>query len=82
MNFADRAPRPGVTFRANQRDGIWSVTKDHAFYGDYFSREQAIASACYGARAVEALGGEARVMAGGLPVAHHDLAIAPNEKSQ
>jgi len=70
MTFADRTPRPGVTFRTTLRAGVWSVTKDGAFYGDYFSRDQAIASACYGARAVEAIGGEVRVLAGEEVIAH------------
>lgn len=81
MNFADRTPRPGVTFRATLRAGIWSVTKNNVFYGDYFSRDQAIASACYGARAVEAIGGEARVLAGGELIAHRDQVVDPAGKA-
>jgi hypothetical protein len=58
---ADRAR--DCTFRAALRSGVWSVTKDHAFYGDYLSRAEALRGACSGARTVEALGGKARVLA-------------------
>jgi hypothetical protein len=55
------------------------VTKNNVFYGDYLSRAQAIRSACYGARAVEATGGEARVLVlpGDELIAHRDLSVAP-----
>ena len=59
---ADRTGRS--TFRAGLRSGVWSVTKNSHFYGDYLSRAEAIRSACHAARAVEALGGEAVVLAG------------------
>lgn len=81
MNLPGRTPRPGVTFHATLRSGVWSVTKDHVFYGDYFSRGQAIASACYGARAVEAIGGEACVLADGEVIAHRDHVVDPAEKA-
>ena len=68
---ADR-PRD-CTFRAALRSGVWSVTKDGAFYGDYLSRAEALRGACAGARAIEALGGTARVLAapGDTLVPHH-----------
>lgn len=50
------------TFRTQLRSGVWSVTKDDAFYGDYLSRREAVKGACAGARAVEALGGSAKVL--------------------
>jgi hypothetical protein len=50
------------TFTAAERQGVWAVTRDGVFYGDYLSREQAIASAQAGARAIEARGGAARVV--------------------
>jgi hypothetical protein len=81
MNLPDRTPRPGVTFRVTLRAGVWSVTKDHVFYGDYFSRDQAIASACYGARAAEATGGEVRVLSGEQLIAHRDQVADPGEKA-
>ena len=61
-------------FRAEFRAGVWSVTRDRVFYGDYLTREQALSSACSGARAVEARGGAARVIAppGETVVAHED----------
>lgn len=63
--------RPSIrTFTAAERNGQWSVTCDGVFYGDYNTRQQAVASAEAGARAVESRGGAARVLMGfGLPVA-------------
>jgi hypothetical protein len=68
-----------TTFRASLISGVWSVTKNNVFYGDYLDRTQAIRSACYGARAVEATGGQARVLLlpGDELIAHGDLAVAP-----
>ena len=53
------------------RSGVWSVTRDHAFYGDFLSRAEALGQACAAARAVEALGGTARVLAAGGTVIPH-----------
>lgn len=63
------------TFRIGLRSGVWTVTKDQVFYGDYHSQDQALKSACSGARAIEAKGGLARVLAPGetpVPYAEHD----------
>jgi hypothetical protein len=73
MTFINRGPNRDTTFRTNLRDGVWLVTKNHTFYGDYGSRNQAIASACYGARAVEARGGAACVLAGEEVIPHLDV---------
>jgi hypothetical protein len=70
MNLPDRTARPSVTFRTTLSGGVWSVSKGGVFYGDYFSRDQAIASACNGARAVEAMGGTALVLAGEQVIPH------------
>jgi hypothetical protein len=71
-------PSRDTTFRAQLAGALWSVTKNNVFYGDYFSRAQAVRSACNGARAVEASGGQARVLV--MPndelIAHHDVALA------
>lgn len=56
------APRSCV-FQLSQRSGVWSVSRDTAFYGDYLSRAEATDAACAAARTVETLGGEARVSA-------------------
>jgi hypothetical protein len=65
MNLVSRPPADLCrTFRTGRRGGVWFVTKDHAFYGDYLSHDQALESACYGARAVQAKGGSARVLDG------------------
>jgi hypothetical protein len=68
-----------TTFRAELRFGFWSVTKNNIFYGDYLDRAEAIRGACYGARAVEAAGGRARVLLlpGDVLISHYDSAIAP-----
>lgn len=62
------------TFRASLRSGVWSVTRDHVFYGDFLSRAEALRQACAAAVAVEALGGTARVLAppGETLVPHRD----------
>ena len=74
MSLARTAGRGGCTFRTGQRGGQWCVTRDQVFYGDYYSREQAIAAACFGARAAEAKGGSARVLDGPLEkVVPHQL---------
>src|SRR2546427_522572 len=63
LNFIARSPKRSCRFRIDQRSGVWVVTKNDTFYGDYLSRGQAIESACFGARAVEAQGGSAEVLA-------------------
>ncbi|HEX5378331.1 MAG TPA: hypothetical protein VFW47_07135 [Phenylobacterium sp.] len=63
------------TFRAALRGGLWQVTRDHVFHGDYESREAAIAGACEAARACEATGRAARVLGPGeAPIAHKAVA--------
>lgn len=76
MNLISRAPPRSCVFRASEVSGVWSVTKDGVFYGDYMTRDQAIRGACYGARAVEAVGGSAQVLAapGDQLVAHRERA--------
>lgn len=69
------ADRPGdCTFRVSVRSGVWSVTRDHVFYGDYLSRTEALRGACSAACSAEALGGTARVLAppGDTLIPHHD----------
>ncbi|MCR5879136.1 hypothetical protein [Phenylobacterium sp. J367] len=62
MSLLDARPRD-CTFRAILRSGVWSVTRDHVFYGDFLTRAEALRQACAAAIAVEALGGTARVLA-------------------
>lgn len=50
------------TFSVAEHGGVWSVTRDGAFYGDYHVQAQAIASARLGAQAVEQRGGSACVI--------------------
>lgn len=78
VNVITGGPR-SCTFRTGQRSGVWFVTKNDAFYGDYLSRSQAIEAACFGARSVEAKGGSARVvsMPGESPIAHQLAAANP-----
>jgi hypothetical protein len=56
--------QPSRIFRIQLQGGVWSVTKDHIFYGEYAPRSAAITGAREAARTVEALGGMARVVAG------------------
>jgi hypothetical protein len=69
------APTDGrtATFRLSQRVGVWQVTRDHSFWGDYLSRKAAQAGACAAARSFEALGGSARVLLlpGETQIPHH-----------
>ena len=65
------------TFTATERHGVWSVTRDGVFYGDYHSRDQAIASAHAGARAVEDRGGSARVVFAGQIVEPPATRVVP-----
>ena len=78
MSLAGRRPSHSV-FRAAQRAGVWSVTKDGEFYGDYMSRDQAIRGACNGAQAVEATGRQAKVLVGSGEevIAHRDHLMEP-----
>ena len=74
MSLVGRGASRDTNFRVRQRAGGWAVTKNEVFYGDYVSREQAIRSACYGARAVEATGGQAcvKVLPGEEVIAHRE----------
>ena len=75
MNLIARGPIRSCTFRVSERSGVWCVTKNDTFYGDYLSRSQATEAACFGARTVEAQGGTAMVhtMPGDVPVSHRTL---------
>jgi len=79
LNLIPRGPVRSYTFRAGERSGVWFVTKNDAFYGDYLSRGQAIEAACFGARTVEAKGGSARVLTspGDTLVGHQLVASSP-----
>lgn len=61
------------TFRTSQKGDLWRVTRHRAFYGEYRSRAQAVAAACFGAQAAEAHGLAARVLDGPAEavVPHH-----------
>lgn len=73
------APRT-CTFRVGQRGEVWYVTRERVFYGDYNTKAQAIAAACFGARAAEAQGAKAAVLDGpdGTAVPHK---LPPKKKS-
>ena len=75
MNLIARAPSRSCTFRTGERSGVWFVTKDQVFYGDYLTRGQAVEAACFGARTVEAQGGSAQVLEtpGDVVVPHQSL---------
>lgn len=61
VSLIARSGAKSCTFRTGQHSGVWFVTKDHAFYGDYLSRAQALAAARAGAEAMEAQGATAQV---------------------
>lgn len=65
------------TFRISVRGGVWQVTRDGGFYGDYLSRSEAVASACSAARSLEAAGAFARVLTqpGDVVIRHHDAKL-------
>lgn len=71
MNLIARSPSRRCTFRTGERSGVWFVTKDEVFYGDYLTRAQAVEAACFGARTVEAQGGSAQVLGSGDAVVPH-----------
>ena len=60
------------TFRASLRGGVWQVTRDYVFVGEYPSSAAAIEGALQAAVAYEAAGGRARVMGppGETPIPH------------
>ena len=80
MTLIGRTPIAPVTFRAFARQGAWCVTREGAFYGDFLTRAEALRCACFGARAVEARGGAARVLtgAGDAVVPHQDEKFTTN----
>ncbi|THD75269.1 MAG: hypothetical protein E7812_17090 [Phenylobacterium sp.] len=63
MSFNDGTPVRSSVFRLGQRGKTWFITRDNVFYGDYASRDQAVNAASFAARAVEARGGVAQVLA-------------------
>jgi hypothetical protein len=64
VKLLGRDPAGASVFRAEGSAGVWSVTRDDVFYGDYLSRAEAVSGACAAARDVEALGGTAEVRTG------------------
>ncbi len=63
------------TFRVSSGGGVWQVTRDDAFYGDYLTRNEAVESACSAARSLEASGGRAQVVMspGDAVIRHQDI---------
>jgi hypothetical protein len=56
----------GPTFRVRLRSGVWSVTKNDVFFGDYLTRAQAVEGARSAASKTDALlGGMGRVVVEG-----------------
>ena len=70
VSAVDAFRRPG---------GVWQVTRDYVFHGEYASREEAAEGACNAARSLEAAGGAARVLAtpGDTPIPHHTSRSKP-----
>ena len=79
MKALKRAAPRICTFRAGLRGGVWQVTRDYVFHGEYASREEAAEGECNAARSLEAAGGAARVLAtpGDTPIPHHTSRSKP-----
>ena len=79
MKALKRAAPRICTVRAGLRGGVWQVTRDYVFHGEYASREEAAEGACNAARSLEASGGAARVLAtpGDTPIPHHTSRSKP-----
>lgn len=56
----ERKPDPETVFLIAPNAGVWTVTKDGAFYGDYLKEEHAQASAQCAVAAILANGGAAK----------------------
>lgn len=61
------------TFRVATRGGVWRVSRDAAFFGDFLTRDAAVRAACLAAQASEAKGRHAQVLAPPRdePLPHH-----------
>lgn len=55
-------PRPETVLRVANRSGIWSVTIDGKFFGDYVRRETAVTAASEKLNEILLSGGRARVV--------------------
>jgi len=69
----ESAPPSGV-FRVTLRTGIWNVSRNDVFYGDYHTRGNAVRAAYAAARAEEGRGRTAQVFAppGTVALPHHE----------
>lgn len=56
-----RHSNESIVFRIERRSGVWQVTRDGKFCGDFLTRRSAVEAAEALAGAFEALGGVARV---------------------
>lgn len=59
---AATSPSRTTTFRITPKSGIWRVTSDDHFFGDYRARQWALIGAQEGALAVRTGGGAARIL--------------------
>lgn len=62
------------TYEVSKQGGVWHVLRDKVFYGDFLTRGDAVRGACFGARADEARGHSAQVLAppGDSPLPHFE----------
>jgi hypothetical protein len=62
------------TFRVTLRTGVWNVSRDGVFFGDYMTRGNAIRAAYAGARIEEGRGRLAQVFEppGAVALPHHE----------
>jgi hypothetical protein len=71
-------------FAISSRGGVWQVTRNEVFFGDYLSRDEATRSACSAARSYEAGGGSAVVVTspGDALVAHQHANLNPSRAAR
>jgi hypothetical protein len=55
-------PSSTTTFRITPKSGIWRVTSDDLFFGDYRARQWALIGAQEGALAIRSSGRAARIL--------------------
>lgn len=57
--IVEPAPRPPIAFRVRRRTGVWEVTRDSRFFGDYHAETLALEAAEAAIRTITARGGSA-----------------------
>jgi hypothetical protein len=73
MRQLDRMPQNQI-FRVTLGSGVWHVSQNGTFFGDYLNRGDAIRAACAAARGEEGRGRAAQVFEapGAVALPHHE----------